>query len=82
MRLGFTLTVIEPGVLPLPGVTLSHEPPEAEAENDAFPGGSVTETFCDAGIEPPEYRKDKEDGAAASEAVVVGLLTVTFTIVV
>ena len=42
---GVTLTVTEPGVLPLPGVTLSHEPPEADAEKDTVPLESETESF-------------------------------------
>jgi len=81
MRPGFTLTVTEPGVLPLPGVTLSHEPPEAAAENEAVPLASETVSFCDAGNEPPAYLKDNDVGFAVSAPEVVGLLTVTLTVV-
>ena len=56
----------EPGVLPVLGVTLSHEPPEADAENDVTPGGSAIAIFCDAGIVPPENRKDNDEGVAVS----------------
>jgi len=45
MRPGVTLTVTEPGALPLPGVTLSHEPPEAEAVKDTLPLESDTVSF-------------------------------------
>ena len=45
MRPGVTLTVTEPSVLPLPGVTLSHEPPEADAEKLTVPFESETESF-------------------------------------
>jgi hypothetical protein len=79
MRLGFTLTMTEPEVVPLPGLTPSHEPPEADAENGTVPLASETMSFCDAGIEPPAYRKDSDVGAAASALEVVELLTVMLT---
>lgn len=79
MRLGFTLTITEPEVVPLPGLTLSHEPPEADAENDVAPLASETVSFCDDGIEPPAYRKDSDEGAAVSALEVVELLTVMLT---
>ena len=81
MRLGFTLTMTEPEVVPLPGLTLSHEPPDADAENEAVPLASETMSFCDAGNEPPAYLKDNEVGFAVSAPEVVGLLTVTLTVV-
>lgn len=79
MRLGFALTMTEPEVVPLPGLTLSHEPPEADAENDIVPLASETVSLCDAGIEPPAYLKDKDVGATASALEVVELLTVMLT---
>lgn len=83
MRPGVTLTVTEPEVLPLPGVTLSHEPPEAVAENAAVPLESETESFWPDGTVPPDvYLKDSDVGDAVSALEVVVLLTVRLTIVV
>jgi len=79
MRLGFTLTMTEPEVVPLPGLTLSHEPPDADAENDTASLASETVSFCDAGNEPPAYLKDSAVGAAVSALEVVELLTVMLT---
>jgi len=81
MRLGFALTMTEPEVVPLPGLTLSHEPPEADAENDMVPLESETMSFCDDGIEPPAYLKDNAVGAAVSALDPVEPLTVRLTTV-
>jgi len=79
MRLGFALTMTAPDVVPLPGLTLSQEPPEADAENETASLESETVSLCDAGIEPPAYLKDNDVGAAASALEVVELLTLMLT---
>jgi len=81
MRLGFTPTMTEPEVFPLPGLTLSHEPPEADAENGTAPLESETMSFCDEGIEPPVYLKDSDVGAAVSALDPVEPLTLRLTTV-
>lgn len=77
------MTVTEPGALPLPGLTLSHEPPDADAENDAVPLESETESFCPFGIAPPANRKESDvgDGASVPEPLEPPLM-VRFTIAV
>ena len=66
MRDGLTFTVTEPGALPVPGVTLSHEPPDADALNDALPFESETESLCPFGIAPPANRKERDVGDGVS----------------
>jgi hypothetical protein len=74
--------VTEPGVLPLPGVTLSQEPPVAEAVKETTPGGSAIAIFCEEGVEPPENRNDRVEGVTDSAGCVDEPLTVRFTIAV
>jgi hypothetical protein len=80
MRDGFTLTMTEPGVVPLPGLALSHEPPEVVVENEAFELESETITRCAGGMEPPWNLKVNADGLGVSALEPVDPLTVTLTI--
>jgi hypothetical protein len=50
---GFTETITVPGMAPLPGLALSHEPPEVIAENDVDVPVIVRVSFCDGGVAPP-----------------------------
>ena len=53
MPAGFTEPVIAPGKDPLAGLTVSHGPPEVEAEYDADVPARVSASFCDGGVVPP-----------------------------
>ena len=73
--LELTLTVA--GVVPLDGETVSQDPPEATAVNEAL-GEAETLTVCAAGELPPTVAEnDKDDGV--TENVCVAELTVNAT---
>ena len=50
---GFTETIMLPGMAPLFGLALSHEPPEVDAENGVDAPVIVRVNFCDGGVAPP-----------------------------
>ena len=50
---GFTETVIVPGAVPEAGLSVSHEPPEADAVNVSEPLVVLSVNFCEGGIVVP-----------------------------
>ena len=75
---GFTLTVNAAGVLLPEPLTLSHDPPAAEAEIVA---GWLDDmlTVCEAGLDPPKANaKLRLDGDAV---IVVGAATTNCTVI-
>ena len=71
------VTAIVAGVVPLDGVTDSHEPPEATAVNDAF-GEAETPRLCAPGELPPTVAENDNE-LGLTEKLWVAELTVNVT---
>jgi hypothetical protein len=78
----FADTVSASGVVPFAGVTLSHDPPLVDTENESRAPLLLMDTLRDAGDPPLWNVNAMEPGIAVSEAVLVVAPTVNARVVV